>query len=148
MNHSHVPDCLDATRPALLGIIAPLLILAGAAQFSGAAHGATPSQLLAEYSGQAGSAPVAARGQQFFTNRQGHEWSCSSCHGAVPTQAGKHASTGKAITALAPAVSADRFTDGARTEKWFRRNCNDVVGRECTPAEKADVLSWLLSLKP
>jgi hypothetical protein len=29
----------------------------------------------------------------------------------------------------------------------FARNCNDVVGRECTLQEKGDVLTWLLSLK-
>lgn len=66
---------------------------------------------------------------------------------AVPTQAGKHASTGKPISALAPAFNPERFTDTAKTEKWFRRNCSDVAGRECTAAEKADVLSWLLALK-
>jgi len=49
---------------------------------------------------------------------------------------------------MAPAFNDKRFTDAAKTEKWFRRNCNDVVGRECTPAEKANVLTWLLSLKP
>jgi mono/diheme cytochrome c family protein len=112
------------------------------------AHAATPAQLLADYSAQAGVAAVPARGQQLFTARHGKEWSCSSCHGAVPTQAGKHAGTGKPITPLAPAFNAERFTDAAKTEKWFRRNCNDVVGRECTPAEKADVLSWLMTLKP
>ena len=66
----------------------------------------------------------------------------------MPTQSGKHAATGKAINALAPAFNSERFTDATRTDKWFRRNCNDVLGRECTPAEKADVLSWLLTLKP
>jgi hypothetical protein len=113
-----------------------------------AAHAATPAQLLAGYSAQAGSPPSPARGQQLFTTRHGNEWSCASCHGAVPTQAGKHTSTGKAIGALAPAFNAERFTDAAKTDKWFRRNCNDVVGRECTSAEKADVLSWLLTLTP
>jgi len=112
------------------------------------AQAATPAELLSGYTAQAGSAAVPARGQQLFTTRQGREWSCSSCHGAVPTQAGKHASTGKSIGALAPAINPTRFTDAAKTEKWFRRNCNDVIGRECTPAEKADVLSWLLTLKP
>jgi hypothetical protein len=63
-------------------------------------------------------------------------------------QAGKHASTGKPIAAMAPAFNAERFTDPAKTEKWFRRNCNDVIGRECSAGEKADVLAWLLSLKP
>ena len=112
------------------------------------AHAATPAQLLAEYSAQAGTAAVPARGQQLFTTRHGKEWSCASCHGAVPTQAGKHAGTGKPIGALAPAFNPERFTDAAKTEKWFRRNCNDVIGRECSAAEKADLLSWLMTLKP
>lgn len=112
------------------------------------ARAATPAQLLSGYTAQAGAPPTPARGQQFFTTRHGRDWSCSSCHGAVPTQAGKHAVTGKAIGPLAPAFNAERFTDSAKAEKWFRRNCNDVVGRECTAAEKADVLSWLMTLKP
>jgi hypothetical protein len=29
-----------------------------------------------------------------------------------------------------------------------QHNCNDVFSRECSPAEKADVLAYLLSLKP
>jgi len=51
------------------------------------------------------------------------------------------------VQPLAPAANGQRFTDPAKVEKWFRRNCNDVLGRECSAAEKADVLSWLLSLK-
>jgi hypothetical protein len=48
---------------------------------------------------------------------------------------------------MAPAFNPERFTELAKSEKWFRRNCNDVVGRECTATEKADVLVWLLSFK-
>ena len=66
----------------------------------------------------------------------------------MPTQAGKHASTGKPISALAPAFNPERFSDAAKTEKWFRRNCRDVADRECTASEKADVLGWLMTLKP
>ena len=86
------------------------------------------------------------RGRRFFTQAHGREWSCASCHTATPTGAGRHASTGKAIAALAPAANGQRFTDPAKVEKWFRRNCNDVLGRECTIGEKADVLGWLASL--
>lgn len=112
-----------------------------------AALAATPTELQAGYTAQAGSAADAARGQQFFNATHGREWSCASCHGAPPTQAGKHASTGKAIGALAPAFNPQRFTDPAKVEKWFRRNCNDVAGRECSAAEKADLLAWLNSLR-
>ena len=108
---------------------------------------ATPAELLRGYATQAGVEPVPAKGQAFFTTTQGREWSCSTCHGAVPIQVGKHASTGKPIAAMAPARNPERFTDAAKTEKWFRRNCNDVVGRECSAAEKANVLAWLLTLK-
>ncbi len=119
-----------------------------AAAISAAAQAATPAEILAGYSAQARSAAAPARGQQLFNARHGREWSCASCHGAVPAQGGKHAATGKPIEALAPAANAARFTDPAKVEKWFRRNCNDVAGRECTAAEKADVLGWLLTLKP
>jgi hypothetical protein len=112
------------------------------------AQAAMPAELLAGYNAQAGALGSAHRGEMFFNATHGKEWSCASCHGAVPTQAGKHASTGKSIGALAPAVNVQRFSDAAKVEKWFRRNCNDVLGRECSVAEKADVLSWLIGLKP
>lgn len=127
-------------------LLAVFAMLSGIA-FSSLAYAGTPAELLAGYSAKAGTPAVPERGQQFFTSRHGKEWSCASCHGAVPTQSGKHASTGKTIGALAPAFNPERFTDPAKSEKWFRRNCNDVAGRECTAAEKADVLSWLMSLK-
>lgn len=108
----------------------------------------TPRQLLDGYRTTAATPAQPARGQALFTTRQGSDWSCSSCHGALPTAAGKHVVTGKTIAPLAPAFNAERFSNPAKVEKWFRRNCNDVLGRECTAAEKADVLAWLLSLKP
>ena len=58
-----------------------------------AARAATPSALLDGYRQAAGAAPSPTRGQQFFTQGHGREWSCSSCHGAVPTATGRHAST-------------------------------------------------------
>jgi mono/diheme cytochrome c family protein len=121
------------------------LILAGAA-LSPLAQATTAATQLAAYTAQAGAPAQAARGQQLFTSRHGHDWSCASCHTATPTVDGKHASTAKPIGPMAPAVNPERFADSAKTEKWFRRNCNDVMGRECTPTEKADVLAWLLTL--
>jgi hypothetical protein len=98
----------------------------GAFVFSVQAQAATPAEQLAGYSAKAGSAAQVARGQDFFTSKHGRDWSCSSCHSAAPTVDGKHASTGKVISPLAPSFNPDRFTDPAKTEKWFRRNCNDV----------------------
>lgn len=110
--------------------------------------GATSAQeQLAALVAPAGRIPNPAQGQQFFNAKHGRDWSCASCHNAQPTGDGKHANTGKTISALAPAFNPERFTDPAKSEKWFRRNCNDVLARECTAAEKADVLAWLISLK-
>lgn len=144
---------MNPSKPlrVLLAAIAAIAGLAAAGVTPAAppaASSATPIDLLVAYSAQAGSAPEPARGQRFFTTSHGREWRCASCHGAVPNQAGRHAATAKSIAPLAPAFNPERFTDPARAEKWFRRNCNDVMGRECTAAEKADVLSWLITIKP
>lgn len=119
----------------------------GLAVLANPAFAQSPAEQLAGYTAQSGSPALPSRGQQLFTTRHGKEWSCASCHGAVPTRDGQHASTGKVIAPLAPAFNPKSFTDPAKTEKWFRRNCNDVMARECTAGEKADVLAWLLTLK-
>ena len=111
------------------------------------AMAATPAELLAGYTAQAGQPANASKGEIFFKASHGQEWRCTSCHGKSPTTGGRHASTDKAIEPLAPAANAKRFTDSAKAEKWFRRNCKDVLARECTAAEKADVLAWLISLR-
>ncbi|POZ61420.1 DUF1924 domain-containing protein [Chromobacterium alticapitis] len=107
----------------------------------------TAANQLQHWSQLAGSAGQAPRGQQFFTQKHGEQWSCASCHGNPPTAQGKHAGTGKILQPLAPAFNPASLTDQAKTDKWFRRNCNDVLRRECTPQEKADVLAFLISLR-
>ena len=111
------------------------------------ATAATPAELLAGYTAQAGQSANVAKGEAFFKASHGQEWQCTSCHGKSPMGGGRHASTDKAIEPLAPAANAKRFTDSAKVEKWFRRNCKDVLARECTAGEKADVLAWLISLR-
>lgn len=128
--------------------ILPLCLAAAGVLAAAPALAETPAGLLSAYAAKAGGTPSPARGQQFFNARHGKEWSCATCHGAAATQPGRHASTHKAIEPLAPAANPARFTDEAKVEKWFRRNCNDVLGRECSPAEKADVLAWLLAQRP
>ena len=105
------------------------------------------SAQLQRWSAEAGGPGQAERGRQLFNAKHGGEWSCASCHHTPPTTEGKHASTGKTIAPLAPAFNAKAFTDEAKVDKWFRRNCKDVFSRECTAAEKADVLAYLLQLK-
>lgn len=48
---------------------------------------------------------------------------------------------------LALAIDVAAGGRHAKADKWFRRNCKDVLSRECTAAEKADVLAWLVQLK-
>ena len=50
---------------------------------------------------------------------------------------------GKAIAPMAVSLSPDRFTDPDKVEKWFLRNCNTVLGRECTAQEKGDIITYL-----
>ncbi len=121
-----------------------LALLASAAQ----AADTTPARQLLRFSTAAGAPGRAEQGLAFFTTPHGGEWSCSSCHGKPPTTAGKHASTGKRIEPMAPAANPKGLTDTAKVDKWFRRNCKDVLQRECSDDEKADVLAYLISLKP
>lgn len=152
MNNFHRSLCQPTRRTGrVAGLMTSLiagLVIALCLPMLAQAQTSTPAQLLSQYGQQAGTRPDASKGQQFFTGKHGREWACASCHGAKPTGEGQHAATGRAIRPLAPGFNPERFTDAAKTEKWFRRNCNDVVGRECTVAEKADVLAWLLTLKP
>ena len=116
---------------------------------------ATPADLLASHARDAVAAdpafaPSAARGEAFFHRRFTAEArlpGCATCHTDDPRAAGKHAITDKAIRPLAPSANAERFTDPAKVDKWFRRNCRDVVGRECSAAEKADLIAYLVSVR-
>lgn len=88
----------------------------------------------------------AQRGQAFYTAKSG-ELACATCHGDSPKGHGKHAKTGKDIQPLAPAVNSERFSDAAKVEKWFKRNCGDVLNRPCTAQEKGDFMAYVLSVK-
>jgi len=132
----------SAARRILSAFAASLALAAVGAQ----AADTSPARQLERFSAEAGSPGQAERGRLFFTSRQGGEWSCASCHGDRPVSAGRHAGTGKTIDPLAPAFNPEAFSDAARVDKWFRRNCRDVARRECSAAEKADVLAYLISL--
>ena len=113
----------------------------------------TPQEILDGYTEQAKTeAPDfkgfdAERGKLFFNNTHGNDWSCASCHTSNPADVGKHAKTDKAIDPLAPSANAERFTDPKKVAKWFKRNCGDVLDRECTSLEKGDVLTYLMAIK-
>ena len=110
------------------------------------------SSPLADYAAQARQqAPTfdgfsADRGQALFYATPGggkpETPSCTSCHGDDPKKAGL-TRAGKVIEPLAASVTANRYTDPAKVEKWFRRNCNSVLGRPCTALEKGDFLTFM-----
>ena len=124
--------------------------------WAGLSAAAAPEQILrdleeeARRDGPAFKAFSAARGEQFYRTERavadGGRISCASCHTADPRASGRTRAH-KEILPLAPSANRERFTDPAKVDKWFRRNCNDVLGRACTAAEKGDFLSWLLSVK-
>ncbi len=120
-----------------------------------ACHAETPQQIRQTYATeaagqQAGFTPSAKRGEAFFRQRFANNDKmpgCFSCHTDNPLNAGQHAVTGKNIRPLAVASNAERFSDPAKVEKWFGRNCKEVVGRACTPAEKADFVAYMSEVR-
>lgn len=106
-----------------------------------------PQQQLARWRREGAQPFSAHRGRALFNDGTKSEWSCATCHTVDPRREGRHATTSRPIAPLAPSANPRRFTDAAKVEKWFRRNCRDVLGRECTSTEKGDVLVWLLELR-
>jgi hypothetical protein len=75
----------------------------------------------------------------------GKEMACASCHTSNPANTGKHALTGKAIEPLSPAVNNKRFKDLDKVEEKFTEHCNEIIGADCTAAEKANYIIYLLT---
>lgn len=109
----------------------------------------TPQQILDSLVAQAGPAS-AARGEQFYRAKSSAGKtadSCAACHTDNPKAVGQHVKTHKSIDPIAPVAQRDRFTDPAKVEKWFKRNCQEVLARACTPQEKADFTAYMISVK-
>ena len=134
--------------PPILSLV--LVAIAGVA----AAGVANPARdaILAAFAAAAKQADPAFTG---FSAERGHAFwtaahaggkpdtpSCTSCHTSDPTAAGQ-TRAGKQIAPMAVSKTPDRFTDSAKVEKWFGRNCSTVLGRDCTAAEKGDVITYL-----
>lgn len=94
---------------------------------------------------------TADAGRAFYTKKytrrkDNKEESCSSCHTDSPANKGKHVDTGKVIQPLSPVVNASRFKDLQKVETKFKKHCNDIIGRDCTPQEKGDYITYLLTV--
>lgn len=108
--------------------------------------------LLSRYANEARAAdagyagPSVAGGEKLHRNRHAggkpDTPACTSCHGDDARAPGR-TRAGKAIEPMAASVSPARYTDPVKAEKWFKRNCTEVLGRECTAREKADWLAWM-----
>jgi len=81
--------------------------------------------------------------QEVVSAKDGRVRSCTTCHGNDLRRTGKHAKTGKTIEPLSPAVNTERLGSAKKIHKWFKRNCKWTWGRECTPQEKGDLLSFM-----
>jgi len=95
---------------------------------------------------QAGEAFSAERGEALYrsVNSASPDFpSCATCHTADPTRPGRHAKTGRAILPMAVSANPKRFTDAAKVEERFERDCKTVLGRACTAQEKGDYTTFL-----
>ena len=109
--------------------------------------------ILADYAAKARAAAPGAtafsvqRGEALFrtkwTGGDPRTTSCTACHTADPRAPGQNAKTGRPIESVAVSVNPKRFTDPATVEKQFTRDCKNVLGRECTPLEKGDYITFM-----
>jgi hypothetical protein len=90
----------------------------------------------------------AARGERLFHSKfpdsKPDTPSCTTCHTEDPKKPGR-TRAGKDIDPMAVSASSKRYTDPTKVEKWFGRNCRNVLRRECTPTEKGDFIAFMLS---
>ncbi len=118
------------------------------------AQAASPQDLLKTYEAQAKAAGIwpgsfsAERGKELFYKKFGtgkpETPSCTACHTDSPHKTGR-TRAGKPIKPMALSKTPDRYSDPEKVEKWFRRNCRSVIGRECTPLEKGDFITFMIS---
>jgi mono/diheme cytochrome c family protein len=125
-------------------VVLPIAALAGDAR---------RDRILADYAARARAADPgfvafsAQRGETLFRSRwsggDARTPSCTACHTADPRKPGQNAKTGRPIDPVAVSANPGRFTDAATVEKQFTRDCKSVLGRECTPLEKGDYITYL-----
>jgi len=128
-----------------LGLAMALLV------FTGSSNAASPAveSLLHAYR-QQGAGPFSpTRGEMLWqqdhaARDDGKSRSCTSCHGRDLTRPGKHVRTGKPIKPMAPSANPARLREQRKIRKWLRRNCKWTLGRECSPREKGDLLTYLI----
>jgi hypothetical protein len=129
-----------------------IIVLAGA--LAPAAAGESPKSLLDFYASEAKTSDPgfsgfsAERGEHLFRTNfstgKPDTPSCTTCHTTDARKAGQ-TRAGKDIEPMAASTNSNRYGDEAKAEKWFGRNCNNVLGRDCTAMEKGDFITFMLS---
>lgn len=139
-----VREMLKGATPALLAVA----LLAAPAAF---AADAARDAIKAGYARQAGAGVAgfsAERGRALFESKNTASpdyASCTTCHTLDPAAPGRHAKTGRAIAPVAVSANPKRFTDAAKVEERFERDCQTVLGRACTATEKGDYIAYMES---
>ncbi len=121
-------------------------ILLGGASISVVSANSARDAIIKSFADNAGMEVSAKRGKSLFESNIGggkpDTQSCTTCHGASPSKTGM-TRAGKIIDPMAVSKNPERYTDIKKVAKWFRRNCKSVLGRECTPQEKGDFLTFM-----
>lgn len=104
--------------------------------------------IIAAFTAQGAGAPNPANGEKMFNTNYAtgkpDTPGCTTCHGKDPRRGGE-TRTGKPIDPMAVSITPDRYTDPEKVDKWFLRNCQGVIGRECTAQEKVDFISFMMT---
>ena len=72
---------------------------------------------------------------------------CRACHVIFDRWPNGVPRMHRQILAFAPSENPERFASDFKAEKWFEYNCGFLLGRDCTPQEKGDLITWLLTVK-
>jgi hypothetical protein len=72
---------------------------------------------------------------------------CRACHVTLHKGAEGRSSVKRVIGPMAPLVNPNRFTNEWQVEFWFDWNCELLLKRECTPLEKGDFITWLMTIE-
>ena len=147
---------MNSIRSLIIGLMLfPLLFAAGTLCAASEKLNPPMEELLASYLREVQKEKPEVRGfsagegkRLYFATRlhskKNKERSCTTCHTKDPGKNGR-TPVGKTIKPIARSANSDRFTDPKKVEKWFRRNCKWVLERECTPEEKGNYITFMLS---
>jgi len=75
------------------------------------------------------------------------QFPCRACHITLHKPSEGRSAIKRQIPPFAPSANPDRFTREWNVEAWFNWNCDLLLKRECTPVEKGDLITWLMTIE-